>query len=508
VIAVGMLSLGACGRAKSGPHAGRSGNAGASGWSGEKSAGEGGDDGTTGGSSGSGGKSGAGAGGTTSGGAGGTTSGGVGGEMVGGSGAGAAAGASGNGGGGSAGGSSPLPNLPLPAECQALRGSATELLCDLDVECGAEAQTMRCYRATGAWQCTCAPPNSNKMYLIEGAAGLDVCAVGAGLCAGLSPDPVVDPDSCTLVRDEVGTQQEAGQGIRQTCTIELQCETPVPVDFAPEVQVTLPGVAMTHCVEAVPESTENVRLDCDTTGSYGTEGHEVVAGSLAGTCHTILEFHLSSEEAVFDGSKSCISVADGTASSDYCSLNETCFDAAPVSTGVSLVQNPAQRSTYCGFDDLGYLACGCRFESSIDGVDTFDYGLGVVARPAMCDLSDCTLEMRAEATGPGTCHAQQEPGERYEYLCSDDFSCDQPATLAGRDITIHSWVNVRCELADDGAFYCGCAAGDETATFRAGVVASSGDACAMARTECLEHLALPLGPASYGTRAPDPRPGI
>jgi hypothetical protein len=172
-----------------------------------------------------------------------------------------------------------------------------------------------------------------------------------------------------------------------------------------------------------------------------------------------------------------------------------------------LVQNPSQRSTFCSFDDLGNLACGCRFESSTEGVDTFSYGVGLAARPAMCDLSDCTLEMRAEASGPGTCHAQQVPGERYEYLCSDDFSCDQPATLAGREVTIDSWLNVRCERAEDDAFYCGCAAGDDTATFRAGNVASE-DACAMARTECLAHIALPLGPASYGTRAPDPLLGL
>jgi hypothetical protein len=75
------------------------------------------------------------------------------------------------------------------------------------------------------------------------------------------------------------------------------------------------------------------------------------------------------------------------------------------------------------------------------------------------------------------------------------------------DVTIFSQLNVFCARGEDDAFYCGCAAGDETATYRAGEVASSVDACAMARTDCLTHLALPLGPASIQP-APDPLLGL
>jgi hypothetical protein len=189
-------------------------------------------------------------------------------------------------------------------------------------------------------------------------------------------------------------------------------------------------------------------------------------------------------------------------------LIETCFDSAPVSNGVSLVKSPAQRQAHGGFEDRDYLSCGCRFESSPGAVDAFTYDLGVGVPPASCDLSRCTPETSAEPTGPGRCEVQQNTGERDDDSCTDDFFCSQPATLAGQDVTVRSWLNVRCARADDDAFYCGCAVGDETATFRAGNLASSVDACATARTDCLAHVSLPVGPASYGVRAPDPLLGL
>lgn len=73
-----------------------------------------------------------------------------------------------------------------------------------------------------AWLCTCEPPNTNKTFLIDGAAGLDACAVGAALCAGLGPEVAIDVPSCELTRDEQGTERLSGP----SCTIQLSCSTP------------------------------------------------------------------------------------------------------------------------------------------------------------------------------------------------------------------------------------------------------------------------------------------
>jgi hypothetical protein len=498
---LGVLWLGGCGRANSRPHAGVPVNVGGSAGSDGQGAGEGGaENGATSGSAGRGGESDGGrsVGGGTSGG---DAGGGVGGGT-------AAAGGSDVQGG--VGGSDSLANLPLPSGCQALRGSATELLCDLDVSCDAVAQTMRCYTSSGGWQCTCAPPSANRMYVIEGAAGLDACAVGAGLCAGAAPDPGFVLGGCVLTRDELGTDYVPGVGDLSSCTVELQCETPVAVDFAPGVQATMPGAGVSHCVETYSQGwiSDQRRVDCETTGSLGPEAHAVVAEGVAAACRPVLEFYLSSQEPEFDGSESCVAEARDTGTEDSCGSSETCFDSAPVGSGVSVVKSPSKREDFCGFDSLDQLSCGCRFESAIGEVETFSYGLGDAERPAICDVSRCTLEMRAEPTGPGSCQVQQYTEEHDDDSCTDSFSCNQPATLAGEDVTISSWLHVRCARGDDDAFYCGCAAGEETATYRAEDVTSSVDACAGARTDCLTRVSLPVAPAWDGTPPPDPLLGL
>lgn len=409
---------------------------------------------------------------------------------------------------GEVGGSSPLANLPLPAGCQARQGAATALLCSLDIACGAVAQSMHCYHTSSTWQCTCEPPNTNRTYMIEGAEGLDACAVGAALCAG--PAPAVG--GCVPTREEVGPADRPGSADLQTCTVELQCQTPVAVDFAPGVHVTMPGAGVVDCVETLSANrqTEEMRVDCDATGSLGTQSYAVIAKGMP--CQAVADFYLSSQAPKFDGSKSCVREAPDLGTSDSCILTETCFDSAPIAKGVSVVKAPLERSANCGFDDLGNLSCGCRFESApVDSAaphaDTLSFALGPAARPARCDLSACTPEMKAEPTGAAACQAQQDTGAHDDSSCSDSFFCFQPATLQERAVTIYQQLNVRCAEANDRAFYCACAAGDETATFRAGMLQSSVDACALARTDCLAHMTLPVGP-SYVSTPPDPLLGL
>jgi hypothetical protein len=507
VLATSVLSLGGCGRERSRPQPSAPANTGGSAASGGNAAGEGGsEEGAAAGFAGSSGVSDGGRG------LGGAASGGLGGGS---SGAGTASGGAGAGAGGrvvqgGAGGRSPLADLPLPAGCQALSGGATELLCSLDVSCNAVAQTMSCYhRGSDAMQCSCEAPNSDKMYVIEGATGLDACAIGAGLCAGAAPDPGFDLGDCATTGEETG-DEEPSVGDPNSCTVELNCQRTVVVDFAPGVRVTMPGSARTHCVESSSGDriSEQRRVDCETTGSLGTESHALIANSVAEACRPVLDFYLSSLEPDFDGTQSCVVEGNPNGGSDSCMLTETCFDSAPISDGVSLVRYlPLERAASCHFDDLGNLSCGCRFQNAVGHTDYISYDLGVVAPPATCDLSDCTLDMRADATGPGTCQAQLYSLEYDDDSCTDYFVCRQPATLAGVDVTISSQLNVRCARGADDAFYCGCGTGHETATYRAGEVARSMDACAMARTDCLTHLTLPLAPASVEP-APDPLLGL
>jgi hypothetical protein len=237
-----------------------------------------------------------------------------------------------------------------------------------------------------------------------------------------------------------------------------------------------------------------------------------VAEDLSQACRSILDFHLGSGEPDFDGPEICLHGADNDG--DGCFFSEQCFDdSEPVATGVSLVGVVSStREVFCSFDDLGELYCSCALRSEAGPApywDTFSVSLGPAARPATCDFSFCTHETRAEPTGPGECHAQLDTAKNYVDWCSDSFGCSQPATLDGRAVTIQSRLDVLCARAPDQSFYCACGTGDETATYPVGAVQDSSDACAMARTGCLAHVSLPVGPASNVPPAlPNPVPDM
>jgi hypothetical protein len=433
-----------------------------------------------------------------------------------GSGAGGSAGsggASGSGGRAGAGGSAPLGDLPVPPGCQPLRGAETDLLCSIELACGAMSEPISCYHtASGPWQCTCAPPK-DRAYLIDGAAGLDACAVGAGLCS--QSEPALDVDGCVVTKEELGSEGRAGLGVFETCAVELSCQSTVAVDFAPGVRATVSGFGAVRCAAPLldPPQPGPMSMSCEATGSRGSQTYAVVAEDVGEACRRVLDFHLSSKKPKFDGPRVCLLASEDLGSSS-CHLVERCFDESePLSNGVSLVEDVSStREAGCNFDDLGELSCFCTLRSeSVPAPywDIFNIDLGPAAMPATCDFSDCTRETLAEPTGPGECQAQLYTEEHDDDTCTDEFYCSQPATLNGRAVTVRSWLNVLCKRAPDQSFYCACGAGDETGTFAVGAVPSSSDACAAARTSCLAHVSLPLGPAPYVRPIlPNPVPGM
>jgi hypothetical protein len=499
-LAAGVWGLVGCGRATSEPRSENPDAAGGSGESGGRGAGEAGSPNEpTGGVGGSGEQPQGGLGAGT----------GVGGDVGSGNGSG---GGSGRGGQGAAGGDPSLADLPLPAGCQPVRGAETDLLCSLEIACGAMSESIQCYHTnSGSWQCSCAPPQTTT-YMIDGAAGLDACAVGAGLCSE-SP-PAIDVDTCVATKEELGSETQAGQGAFKTCTVELSCQTPADVDFAPGVRATVPGFGAVRCAapDIEPPPSGPMRMSCEVTRVQGSQTYAVVADDVADACRPVLDYVLRSNEPEYDGPESCVRESSVFGESRSCYLIERCFDAEPLSNGVSLVKDPLSRELHCGLDDLGALNCSCSLESaSGDGgvphSDTINVEFGPSATPATCDLSRCTAGMRAAPSGPGECHTQLYSGEHDDDSCTDSFFCDQPATLNGQAVTVFSWLRVFCARAPDQSFHCACGSADETATYPVGAVPNSMDACAMARTGCLAHVSLPLGPApAIPPALPDPLP--
>jgi hypothetical protein len=409
-------------------------------------------------------------------------------------------------------GGSSLPGLPVPAGCRALRGAETDLWCSVDLACGATTESISCYHtASGPWQCSCSPPKQTT-YLIDGASGLDACAIGAGLCSRASP--ALDIDSCVASKEEVSTGALPGTAEGGTCTLELSCQTPVDVDFAPGVRVLTPGAGAVRCEEAffgVPQ-TEQRRVKCEATGTGGPKTYAVAARDVAEACRPVLEFHLAAQEPRFDGPAACLHEAAEYGAPRSCHLTETCFDTEPLSNGVSLLRDVSSREVGCGLDDFDRLACSCSLRGETDvpeAWEDFSAGLGPAPEPATCDFSRCTPGILAEATGPGECRTQLYTLRFEEAWCTDAFACDQPAILNGQSVSMQSWLRVYCARATDPTFYCACGAGEEIATFSVGALPDSRDACEMARTGCLEHVSLPLGPSPrVPPELPNPVPGM
>jgi len=394
------------------------------------------------------------------------------------------------------GGSSSLANLPLPARCQPRHVSMTNVHCALDYTCDAKPGSVTCYESSaGLWECAC---GTNRNYFVDGAAGPDACAVAAGLCTDSAPE--LDPSSCVITQEELGTGN--------TCEVDLSCQTAQTADFAPGVRATLVRSGKAICREAFFDTplSEEITVECEETRDGAT--YAVVAKGVASACRPFLEHILGSKEPTFEGPEVCVRETADFGLPDSCRQSERCFDSEPLSDGVSLVKNPLIRSFSCGFDDLGALGCSCRLESATNDarsphVDSFVFGLGVAQRPASCDLSQCGPEMRAEPTGPAQCQPSS-PTTQAGDSCEAFSYCDQPATLEEREVTVATPMNLRCARAADGSFHCSCAAGDETATFGVDEAPDILAACDAAPAGCLARVTLPLVPATYSAKAPDP----
>jgi hypothetical protein len=410
---------------------------------------------------------------------------------------------------GEAGASPTLSNLPLPAQCQAIRGSDTDLLCSLDFTCGKVSDAISCYHtASAAWQCTCGAPNANRTYLIDGATGLDACAVGAGLCS--APPPALDVGSCLATRDELGTNVQPGSGNYKTCALDLTCQTPVAVDFASGVQAKLLGGGSARCSEAFVEAPRppRLRVDCEASGGGQSRSYAVIATGVEKTCRPVLDSFLSSQEVVFDGPNSCV-VESSQFDASNCGLTERCFDSMALNGDVSLVQDPLENSINCGFDSAGTFGCVCGFESATQDPDAphrdvFAFEVGPASRPAQCDLSRCSPDMKAEPTGTGDC---QEPTiEDYGDSCKAFFPCSRPVTFRGRTMSLYWQMDALCARGADQSFYCGCAVGNESSVFQVEDASTSLEACSMVGSGCLSRMTLPVEPASGAPLPPNPLP--
>jgi hypothetical protein len=353
--------------------------------------------------------------------------------------------------------------------------------CTLYAYCDSIPYITTCRRLdSGRWQCRSETRYPERIYEVEGAAGIQACAVATGISA---QDPLkLGPDSCAPVSDSSGTGY---------CATSLVCGPTVAVDFAPNARVRLARYGSVACAPISAPA----EIDCEFRFSESATRDDLGVFSDAFACRSLLEFCMSTMAPGFDGPRSCL-VAQATSTSAGCERSELCSQPSP-STAVERFPSLESRYASCEPTSGGGASCYCTAGGSL-----FTFSVASPADDAACAaaITSCEPTANIAATGDVTCQttAQTATGN----ACDADLSCTQPATVDGRQVVADGRLLVQCARLQPGSpWTCTCASDQLTASFSLGTAGlTPAQACAQAPQKCLEHIPVHLGP--YGPFLP------
>ena len=373
--------------------------------------------------------------------------------------------------GGEAGGE---PALPLPPGCEARAQEATETSCSLSAYCSVQSQTTQCTRVdSGRWQCRCQRPD--RVYEIEGAAGLEACAVAAGACAVKDAD--LGEESCEPRIDDSDDD---------LCRMTLACSREAEVDFAPDARAWLVREGWAEC------HLTGDRFDCQCMYGGQLSEYNLFADSAGSACRPLVDFCMTASEPELTEEERCV-LESATTNGDGCERLEGCSKLMPIGDDVDLAQLEPHYAT-CVPGAGGGSDCYCSTHA------TASYNLQIETAPsdATCAFAQtiCREGVDIEPTGPASCEVTSQIA--FGASCEADLSCTRPATVDGQPLVAGARLLVRCARnADYDPWRCACASDQQTATFTLGAAdASPWSACNQAPAGCLERLDVHLG--AYG----------
>src|SRR5690606_18073428 len=129
--------------------------------------------------------------------------------------------------------------LPLHDDCEVVNTTRfSENECVLTTSCSKASNLVVCDKLpSGEWECGCEFYNSDRQFLVNGAEGLNACAVATNLCA-LDELELGDEENCN---------DDSLYGSGNSCDIKLVCSRPVTVDFAGGVDAKLVDSTTASC---------------------------------------------------------------------------------------------------------------------------------------------------------------------------------------------------------------------------------------------------------------------
>lgn len=368
-----------------------------------------------------------------------------------------------------------MPVLPLPPGCEARAHSETDASCTLNAYCSVESQVTQCERLdSGRWRCRC-DQYAGLTYEVEGAPGLQACAVAAGVC-GTEESELGDEICSALTDDSTETY----------CALSVTCSREIDVGFAPDARAWLVREASSECHQ--PEPGQSFGCQC----TYGEVSNDynlfVDSGELA--CRPLVDFCLAGSEPELEGDERCelVSTSSGP---EGCERHEACSKLMPLGEGVDLAKLEP-RYANCAPGPDGGADCYCSTRTLSSGFMQF----AAASSDATCAFATtvCAEGAVLVPTGEVSCGAQSQLAFGTT-SCQADLSCSQAATIGGQDVVAQGRLLVYCARNEPNqAWQCSCASDQVTAKFTLGVPsASAWEACTQAPAGCLEHLDVHLG---------------
>jgi hypothetical protein len=377
------------------------------------------------------------------------------------------------------------PALPLPPDCEARARTETDTSCSLNAYCSVQSQVTNCQRlASGRWECRCELLNAERTYEVEGAPGLQACAVAAGLCG--ADEEALGDESCVTRTDELNEKM---------CRASVVCSREVSLDFT-DARAWLVRDGSADCYRT--DSGQSFECGCLYGGVH--REYDLFVDNGTPSCRPLVEFCMSAAEPDFDAEERCV-LTDATSSSDGCERNEGCSSTMALNQQVALGQLEPYHAS-CTPRAGGGADCYCSTRTS-----SLSSHLSDAADEATCAsaITACRKDAEFSATGDVSCQTQSQTTFGGT-SCEADLSCSQAATVNGQELVAEGRLLVRCARNEQGQpWQCSCASDQSTATFQLGAAAASAwDACSQASTGCLDELDVHLGPYGDFVYPPDP----
>ena len=376
---------------------------------------------------------------------------------------------------GGAAGEAPGTTLLLPSGCEPRGSEVNEGNCSLSAFCDSIPQIVSCVRLeSGRWRCASQLHHPERSYEIDGAQGIQACAVAVGLS---SEDQLkLSKESC----------ESAPYDVAGYCLVDRTCARPIELDFAPSARAWLTRYGSAECRAA----SDPARFTCGCHGPDKTQAFDVSVDSSSLLCGPLAEFCLSATGPDAPAGPSCL-LTLATESAAGCERQEACSRPGPSDASGS---SPSLGGRYaiCEPGENGTADCYCSTRDSL-----FNFGIAAAPNQTSCASAILNCEAKAEikATGDATCAVLSQTTD--DLLSADaEVRCKQPATVDGRPIVAYEPRITRCsrdQESDPWTCYCSASVGDHfLPLIGANTVAS--DACALATQTCLQQVPFHLGP--------------